>query len=124
MHRPAVANRLARLAFAAARRAGNPHPRFAAYVAAGRGRAVAVSTGGDRTDSNEPVWMVEVVGSFPRYARFSHPPGAADTMRCVALSFTVARASWRVLDEGCGRPFALARIGVPHRLHPPRASGG
>jgi hypothetical protein len=39
-------------------------------------------------------------------------------MACAALSFTVARATWRVLDEGCGRPFALARIGTPHRLHP------
>ena len=68
--------------------------------------------------------MVEVVGPFPRYVVFSHPAGAADTMACAAFSFTVARATWQVLDEGCGDPFALARIGRPHRLHRPGALVG
>jgi hypothetical protein len=115
----AVEVRLGRIAFAQARAAGNAHPLFARYVAAQRRRGVQVSEGGEIVGSNEPVWVVEVVGPFPRYERFSVPPGVNPSMSCQAISFTVERGTWAILDSGCGPAFRLSRLGRARGLAPP-----
>jgi hypothetical protein len=76
---PATA-RLARLAQRAARAAGNPHPQFVAYVRSHRRVAVKVSEGGEIVNSNEPVFVVEVVGPFPHNRLYSAPPGVNPSM--------------------------------------------
>jgi hypothetical protein len=110
-----VTARLARLGSRAGSAAGNPHPQFVAYVSSHRRVAVKVS-GGDIVDSNQPVFVVEVVGPFPRYQRFSVPAGVNPSMRCQAISLTVERATWQMLDAGCGAAFNISKIGRAYRL--------
>jgi hypothetical protein len=111
---PATA-RLARLAHAQAQAAGNPHPQLVAYVSSHRRVAVKVSEGGDIVDSNQPVFVVEVVGPFPHYRRHS-PADVNPSMRCQAVSFTVEQATWQILDAGCGAAFNISELGRAYRL--------
>ena len=117
-HASAVAARLARLAHAQARAGGNAHPRFAAYVETRRRVGVRVSEKGTVIDTDQPVWVVEVVGPFRHYPLPSMPFGSRSSrfLACRAISFTVDRATWRILDDGCGADFDLRRLGRPHRL--------
>lgn len=123
-HASAVAARLAHLAYAQARAGGNAHPRFAAYVETRRRVGVRVSEQGTVIDSNQPVWVVEVVGPFRRYPLPSVPAGSTSSgfLACSAISFTVDQATWRILDDGCGPDFALRRLGRPHPLPPPHGN--
>jgi hypothetical protein len=114
----AVEARLAHLADAQARAGGNTHPRFAAFVETRRKIGVRISESGDVVDTDQPVWVVEVVGPFRRYPVPSMPFGSKSSgfLACTAISFTVDQASWRILDDGCGPDFDLRRLGRPHRL--------
>ncbi len=116
---PNVTERLARMAYAQARAAGNPYPRSAAYVGSRRAAAVRITESGERVDSNQPVFVVEVVGPFPHYRRFSVPPGVEPSMPCRALTFVVERTTWQTLDAGCGPDRGLTELGAPHALAPP-----
>jgi hypothetical protein len=78
--------------------------------------AVQVSEGGDTVDTNEPVFVVEVIGPFPHYERPSVPAGVNPSMRCRAISFTVNTANWHVLDAGCGAAFNISKLGQVRRL--------
>jgi hypothetical protein len=115
------------MAYDQARAAGNPHPQYVAYVASHRKVAVQVSEGGDLVDSNQPVWVVEVVGPFPDFIAPTAPTADTQTQNCRALTFTVERATWGILDSGCGASFDLGRLGQAHPLLPPpplHQSGG
>jgi hypothetical protein len=110
-----TATRLSAMAYAQAKSAGNTHPQFAAYVSTHRQAASRVSSG-DTVDSNDAVWLVEVIGPFPHYQRFSVPAGVNPAMHCQALTFTVQKSTWNILDSGCGPKFDLAKLGHPQNL--------
>ncbi len=118
-HPSAVEQRLARMAWAQARAGGNARPQSAVYVLSQRGSAGQASSGGS-DGSTEPVYLVEVVGPFPRYP-ISRPLGGlgSPTIRCAAISFTVDRQTFGVLDDGCGRRFDIAKLGPVNPLRPP-----
>jgi hypothetical protein len=122
-HPPAVEQRLAQMAWSQARAGGNARPQSAVYVLSQRGSAGQASSGGS-DGSTQPVYLVEVVGPFPRYP-VNRPPGGLGppTIRCAAISFTVDRQTFGVLDDRCGRRFDIAELGTVHPLrHPSPAS--
>jgi hypothetical protein len=110
-----AATRLSAMAYAQAKSAGNTHPQYAAYVSTYRQAASRVSSG-DTVDSNDAVWLVEVIGPFPHYQRFSVPAGVNPAMHCQALTFTVQKTTWQILDSGCGPKFNIAKLGSPQKL--------
>jgi hypothetical protein len=114
-----VQHRLAVLAYEQAAGAGVPDPRWAAFVVSHRAAAEQVSSGGTEEGSSPAVFLVEVVGPFTHYPITSPPLGAAaSTIRCVAISFTVDRATWGILDSGCARAFNLSALGRVYPLAP------
>jgi hypothetical protein len=110
------------MAWDQARSGGNPNPQRAVYVLSQRGSAGQASSGGS-DGSTQPVYLVEVVGPFPKNP-IDRPPGGLGSpiIPCAAISFTVDRQTFGVLDDGCGRRFDIAKLGVVHPLLRPSPS--
>ncbi|MDP9164693.1 MAG: hypothetical protein M3O32_01260 [Actinomycetota bacterium] len=70
-----------------------------------------LASGGDIVQGNEPVWIVQVEGTFTCNS-CSHPQGFRGTIAGHYLTITVDASTWRDTDFGIGdRRADLAKLG-------------
>ncbi len=110
-HRPIDHDRLPRSCAAAAGDPNSGHADKAEAVKSTHATGEKVASGGDIVQGNEPVWIVQVEGTFTCNL-CSHPQGFRGTIAGHYLTITVDASTWRDTDFGIGdRRADLAKLG-------------